>query len=631
MILALINLSRRNKRTLMVLFDACTVIASIFLAFSLRLGHFYYPTGNNQLLLIMIASPILALPIFYAFGFYREVIRYVGFKALWQINQATTLYAVLWALISFMAVIDGIPRTVILINWSIVLMSVGGSRFFARWVLSQENITNPLSQKRNVLIYGAGSAGRELCTALYQSSEYNPVAFVDNSVELYRQSINGLEVFNEDDIEDLIQKHNIKEVLLALPSISRRRRNEIIAILNPLPINVRSLPSVSELAQGKVKIDDLRDVSIKDLLGREPVKPNEELLKLKITGKVVLVTGAGGSIGSELCRQIILQKPKQLILYEINEFSLYNVEQEFDKIEMPHVEILPVLGSVRDRKRFQNVVKHFSVQTIYHAAAYKHVPLVEYNNSEGVLNNTFGTLIAAEVALAEKVETFVLISTDKAVRPTNTMGATKRIAELVLQALSKQESSTCFTMVRFGNVLDSSGSVIPLFKQQIKNGGPVTVTNANMVRYFMTIPEAVELVVQAGAMGKGGDVFVLDMGEPVRIYDLATKMIQLSGLQVLDEDNLDGDIEIKCIGLRPGEKLYEELLVGDNISQTDSLLIMRAEESMLDWEDLKPILDQLNEAINNSDQEKVRELLIEAVPEFKPQCDIADLLFKNGD
>ena len=615
----------------MVLFDACTVIASIFLAFSLRLGHFYYPTGNNHLLLIMIASPILALPIFYAFGFYREVIRYVGFKALWQINQATTLYAALWALISFMAVIEGIPRTVILINWSIVLMSVGGSRFFARWVLSQENITNPLSQKRNVLIYGAGSAGRELCTALYQSSEYNPVAFVDNSVELYRQSINGLEVFNEDDIEDLIQKHNIKEVLLALPSISRRRRNEIIAILNPLPINVRSLPSVSELAQGKVKIDDLRDVSIKDLLGRESVKPNEELLKLKITGKVVLVTGAGGSIGSELCRQIILQKPKQLILYEINEFSLYNVEQEFDKIEMPHVEILPVLGSVRDRKRFQNVVKHFSVQTIYHAAAYKHVPLVEYNNSEGVLNNTFGTLIAAEVALAEKVETFVLISTDKAVRPTNTMGATKRIAELVLQALSKQESSTCFTMVRFGNVLDSSGSVIPLFKQQIKNGGPVTVTNVNMVRYFMTIPEAVELVVQAGAMGKGGDVFVLDMGEPVRIYDLAIKMIQLSGLQVLDEDNLDGDIEIKCIGLRPGEKLYEELLVSDNISQTDSLLIMRAEESMLDWEDLKPILDQLNEAINNSDQEKVRELLIEAVPEFKPQCDIADLLFKNGD
>ena len=627
MVQALISLSRRNKRTLMVLFDACTVIASIFLAFSLRLGHFYYPTGNNQLLLIMIASPILALPIFYAFGFYREVIRYVGFKALWQINQATTLYAVLWALISFMAFIDGIPRTVILINWIIVLMSVGGSRFFARWILSQENITNSLSQKRNVLIYGAGSAGREFCTALYQSSEYNPVAFVDNSVELYRQSINGLEVFNEDDIEDLIQKHNIKEVLLALPSISRRRRNEIIAILNPLPINVRSLPSVSELAQGKVKIDDLRDVSIKDLLGRESVKPNEELLKLKIMGKVVLVTGAGGSIGSELCRQIILQKPKQLILYEINEFSLYNVEQEFDKIEMPHVEILPVLGSVRDRKRLQNVIKHFSVQTIYHAAAYKHVPLVEYNNSEGVLNNTFGTLIAAEVALAEKVETFVLISTDKAVRPTNTMGASKRIAELVLQALSKQESSTCFTMVRFGNVLDSSGSVIPLFKQQIKNGGPVTVTNANMVRYFMTIPEAVELVIQAGAMGKGGDVFVLDMGEPVRIYDLATKMIQLSGLQVLDKDNLDGDIEIKCTGLRPGEKLYEELLVGDNVSQTDSLLIMRAEESMLDWEDLKPILDQLNEAINNSDQEKVRELLIEAVPEFKPQCDIADLLF----
>ena len=627
----LLNLSRRNKKSLMLCFDFIAIIGCLFAAFSIRLGYFYYPTGNDELLLLMIASPLLALPIFGYFGLYREVIRFVGFKALWHINQATTVYAVLWGLVSFMTAVENIPRSVILMNWTLVMVMISGSRLLARWLLSESNINNDLLSKRNVVIYGAGSAGRQLSTALKESEEYRPVAFIDDASEIYNQSINGLVVYSQDDIADLIQKHNIKEVLLALPSISRRRRNEIIAILNPLPINVRSLPSVSELAQGKVKIDDLRDVSIKDLLGREPVKPNEELLKLKITDKVVLVTGAGGSIGSELCRQIILQKPKQLILYEINEFSLYNVEQEFDKIEMPHVEILPVLGSVRDRKRFQNVVKHFSVQTIYHAAAYKHVPLVEYNNSEGVLNNTFGTLIAAEVALAEKVETFVLISTDKAVRPTNTMGASKRIAELVLQALSKQESSTCFTMVRFGNVLDSSGSVIPLFKQQIKNGGPVTVTNARMVRYFMTIPEAVELVVQAGAMGKGGDVFVLDMGEPVRIYDLATKMIQLSGLQVLDEDNLDGDIEIKCIGLRPGEKLYEELLVGDNISQTDSLLIMRAEESMLDWEDLKPILDQLNEAINNSDQEKVRELLIEAVPEFKPQCDIADLLFKNGD
>jgi FlaA1/EpsC-like NDP-sugar epimerase len=384
------------------------------------------------------------------------------------------------------------------------------------------------------------------------------------------------------------------------------------------------------LAQGKVKIDDLREVDIKDLLGREPIAPNEKLLKIKISDKVVMVTGAGGSIGSELCRQILFLKPKQLILFEISESSLYQIERELDEIGVPYADILPILGSVRDRERLEKICKHFGVQTIYHAAAYKHVPLVEYNNSEGVLNNTFGTKIVAEVAIAAKVETFVLISTDKAVRPSNTMGATKRVAELVLQALSDQDHSTCFTMVRFGNVLDSSGSVIPLFKKQIQDGGPITVTDANIVRYFMTIPEAVELVIQAGAMCKGGDVFVLDMGDPVRIYDLATRMIQLSGLQVLDDDNPDGDIEIKCIGLRPGEKLYEELLVGDNTSETDNPLILRAEEAMLDWVTLKPILDQLHEATKNSDQEKVRELLIEIVPDFKPQCDIADLLFSNG-
>ena len=599
MILALINLSRRNKRTLMVLFDACTVIASIFLAFSLRLGHFYYPTGNNHLLLIMIASPILALPIFYAFGFYREVIRYVGFKALWQINQATTLYAVLWALISFMAVIDGIPRTVILINWSIVLMSVGGSRFFARWILSQENITNPLSQKRNVLIYGAGSAGRELCTALYQSSEYNPVAFVDNSVELYRQSINGLEVFNEDDIEDLIQKHNIKEVLLAMPSITRIRRSEIINYLEPFSVVVRSLPSLIKIAQGKVSVNDLLEVDLRDLLGREPVKPNTQLLKTNITNKVVLVSGAGGSIGSELCRQIVSLKPKKLILFELSESSLYLINQELLNISIPNLEIVPVIGSVANRARIEYICKYYVVKTIYHAAAYKHVPLVEFNPSQGILNNSIGTMVAAQAAIAAKVETFVLVSTDKAVRPTNVMGASKRIAELVLQALDRGHHDTCFTMVRFGNVLDSSGSVIPLFKKQIQAGGPVTVTHSNVVRYFMTITEAVELIIQSGAMAKGGEVFVLDMGEPIRIYDLAVKMIKLSGLQVLDENNPDGDIEIKYTGLRPGEKLYEELLVDGNFSLTENKLIMRAEEEMISWDKLEPVLAQINEVVIN--------------------------------
>jgi len=623
MILTLINLSRRSKQTLMIMFDAFAVVISIFLAFSLRLGHLYYPTGNNHLLLIMIASPILALPIFYVFGLYREMIRYVGFKALWQINQAASLYALLWALIVFMAAIDGIPRTVILINWSIVLMSVGGSRFFARWFLSKENITNPSSQKRNVLIYGAGSAGRELFTALNQSREYNPVAFVDNSIELYRQSINGLEVFNEDDIEGLIQKHNIKEVLLAMPSITRIRRTEIISHLEPFSIVVRSLPSLTDIAQGKVSVNDLLEIDLRDLLGREPVKPNTQLLKINITNKVVLVSGAGGSIGSELCRQIVSQKPKKLILFELSESSLYLINQELLNISIPNLEIVPVIGSVANRARIEYICKYYAVNTIYHAAAYKHVPLVEFNPSQGILNNSIGTMVAAQAAIAAKVDTFVLVSTDKAVRPTNVMGASKRIAELVLQALDRGHHDTCFTMVRFGNVLDSSGSVIPLFKKQIRAGGPITVTHSNVVRYFMTVTEAVELVIQSGAMAKGGEVFVLDMGEPIRIHDLAVKMIQLSGLVVRDENNPSGDIEIKYTGLRSGEKLYEELLVDGSFSMTENKLIRRAEEGMIDWDQLEPMLTEIKEASKNvgdcDDNEKLYQLIMKLVPQFNPQ------------
>ena len=626
MIQAALNLPRKTKQAIMLVFDSIAIIAILFVSFSIRLGYLYYP--ENILTWVFFCAPIIALPIFVQFGLYSSMIRYIGFKALLSLGQAVTFYAVLWGLIVFMMDIDGIPRSVILINWMLSLIVIGGARIFVQWLLTTAVFSNE-DIHTNVIIYGAGPAGRQLSIALQQATEYKHVAFVDDDFVKQGSYISGVEVKSPKELPALIKAFEVSEILLALPSNSRKHRNEIIEILSSFPVHVRSLPSVTELAQGKVTIDDLRDVSVKDLLGRESVKPNEVLLSLKIQDKVVLVTGAGGSIGSELCRQIILQKPKQLILFDINEFYLYQVQQELDKIGISNIEILPILGSVRDRMRFQNIVKHFSVQTIYHTAAYKHVPLVEYNNAEGILNNTFGTLVAAEVALAEKVETFVLISTDKAVRPTNTMGATKRIAELILQALSQQESATCFTMVRFGNVLDSSGSVIPLFKKQIKNGGPVTVTDSNMVRFFMTIPEAVELVIQAGAMSKGGDVFVLDMGEPVRIYDLAKKMIELSGLHLLDENNPDGDIEIKCIGLRPGEKLYEELLVGDNTSQTDNPLIMRAEESMLGWEDLKSILDQLQEDIYNSDQQKVRELLIAAVPEFKPQCDIADLLFEN--
>jgi len=407
------------------------------------------------------------------------------------------------------------------------------------------------------------------------------------------------------------------------------RRNEIINFLEPYPILVRSLPGVAEIAQGKVKVSDLHEISIQDLLGRDPVPANHKLLNLNVADKIVMITGAGGSIGSELCRQVLLLKPKLLILYELNEFALYTIDKELLGLNVIDIKIFPILGSVNNTKRLSRVFKKFGVQTIYHAAAYKHVPMVEFNNTEGVSNNIFGTLNIAKTAINEDVETFVLISTDKAVRPTNTMGATKRFAEMILQALSAEQNGTRFTMVRFGNVLDSSGSVIPLFKQQIKEGGPVTVTDEEIIRYFMTIPEAVELVIQAGSMGQGGDVFVLDMGEPVRIADLARKIIHLSGLQVKDSDNLNGDIEIKYTGLRSGEKLYEELLIGDNVIGTDNPMIMRAQEDMMAWGKLKLILDELEVAVNDDNQKKLRALLIKAVPEFKPQCDIKDLLYSS--
>jgi len=607
-----------------MLVDSAVLIIILLSSFSVRLGQWYWPGDELRYafdtlnMSLIFGVPIIAIPIFIRFGLYRTTIRYIGFNALWEIGKAVSLYALLWGIIAFMASTQTLPRSVIIINWLFAVMAISGLRMFARWLFS-DVLSDMNPDSKNVVIYGAGSAGRQLSIALSQSNEYNPVALIDDANEMHRQTINGLEVFSPDNLEILINKKNVSEILLAIPSLSRIRRNEIINLLEPYPVTVRSLPSVSDLAQGRVKIDDLRKVDIKDLLGRELVKPNEKLLKVKITDKVVLVTGAGGSIGSELCRQIISLKPKQLILVEISESSLYQIEQELTKIKPANIEIFPILGSVRDKVIIEYICDYYSVQTIYHAAAYKHVPLVEMNQAEGVLNNALGTLVVAEAAIATKVETFVLISTDKAVRPTNTMGATKRVAELVLQALAKIQHTTCFTMVRFGNVLDSSGSVIPLFKKQIEEGGPVTVTDENIVRYFMTIPEAVELVIQASAMGQGGDVFVLDMGEPVRINDLAIKMIKLSGLQVRDKDNPDGDIEIKFIGLRPGEKLFEELLVGDNTQKTENPLIMRAEEIMIDWKLLKPILVKLRDSSISSNQEEIHALLTKIVPEFKPQ------------
>ena len=613
-------LSRASKKFIMVFFDSILIISTLLLSFSIRLGYWYFP--ESDLVWIIFGSPIIAIPIFIRFGLYNAVIRYIGFNALSSIIQAVSIYALLWGIIGFMGAVEGIPRSVILINCILGIVLIGGSRIIAKWLfaeyLDSEN-------NDNVIIYGAGSAGRQLANALSQAMEYNPIAFIDDSKELNKQIINGLRVYSPEVIETLITRHNVVEVLIALPSQSKKRRNEIINSLEPFPVTVRILPSITEVAQGKVKVNDLREISLSDLLGRDSVTPNQELLDLNIREKVVMVTGAGGSIGSELCRQIVNLGAIKLVLYDNSELGLYSINNELTEQNI-NCEILPILGSVTNQKRLQSIFEKYKVDTIYHAAAYKHVPMVEFNSTEGVNNNIFGTLSCAQAAIKSKVETFVLISTDKAVRPTNTMGATKRTAELILQSLSKEQKYTKMCMVRFGNVLGSSGSVIPLFKEQIRKGGPITVTDIDIIRYFMTIPEAVELVIQAGAMGSEGDVFVLDMGEPIRINDLARKMIHLSGLTVKDAKNPEGDIEIKYTGLRSGEKLYEELLIGDNVSETENPMIMSAKEQMLSWNDLYSDLKDLRYANDNFDIKKVRRLLIQIVPNFKPQSDIVDII-----
>ena len=625
------QLNRTSKQIIMLLFDSSIVLLCLISAFSIRLGHWYelneFPEYPIKLWIIL-CVPLIVIPIFYTFGLYQSVVRYIGFKAIWLISQAVTLYSLLWVLLSYMAAIEGLPRSVILINWMLCIIVISSSRLFARWLFT-EYAQLSVNGVKNIIIYGAGAAGMQLSQSLKLSPEYNHVAYIDDNTALESSYVNGVKIYPFTEISSLVSKHNVHDLFIALPSSSRKERNKIIESLEQLSIRVKSLPSIYEIAEGKVKFDDLREINVKDLLGRDSALPNNELMKIKITDKVVLVTGAGGSIGSELCRQIVLFRPESLILFESSEFALYEIEQELSNMELKNIEIIACIGSVRDFKRMQDIFDFYKVKTIYHAAAYKHVPLVEFNQSEGVMNNIFGTKLAAEAAIASEVETFVLISTDKAVRPTNTMGATKRVAELTLQAFSQKLNRTCFSIVRFGNVLESSGSVIPLFKKQIRSGGPITVTDKNIIRYFMTIPEAVELVIQAGAMGSGGEVFVLDMGDQVRINDLAIKMINLSGLRLLDNNNPDGDIEIKYTGLRPGEKLYEELLVGENVEQTENKLIMRANESMIDWTSLEPLLLELNDACLNSNQEKIRKTLIKIVPEFKPQSPILDLISRG--
>jgi len=627
------NLPRFYKQIITAATDSILLIAALWFSFSLRLGVFYYP-HNHEVTLVFLSLPFLAIPVFIRFGLYRAIIRYIGFRALWSVLQAVSLYAILLGLLFLFLRVQGFPRSVIIINWIVAVLLIGGTRMMARWWLTgalSESGTNNNNSKIKVAIYGAGSAGVQLANALAYSNEYKPVAFLDDKSELHNRHVNSLRVYPFSKIGELIPKLGMQEVLLAIPTASRRRRNHIIEMLEKYPVHVRTLPGMADLAGGQVKIEDIKEVDIEDLLGRDPVKPFTDLLHSNIQNKVVMVTGAGGSIGSELCRQILQQQPEKLILFEANEYALYAIESEL-KATLDSADkerLVAILGNVLDKYRFDQVCKTYQVNTIYHAAAYKHVPLVEKNPLEAVRNNIKGTLIAAQGAIATGVETFVLISTDKAVRPTNVMGASKRFAELILQALAEKESHTHLSMVRFGNVLGSSGSVVPLFREQIQNGGPVTVTHPDIIRYFMTIPEAAQLVIQAGAMGNIGDVFLLDMGEPVRINDLARKMIHLSGLTVEEDNNPGGDIRIEYTGLRPGEKLYEELLIGGDPVGTKHPRIYRARESHIPWQELKDYLDLLDKGLEAGDVEMVLTLLLNVVADYHPQGTIEDAVWKE--
>ena len=628
-------LPRVAKRLVVLAVDASLCVLTVWIAFYLRLGEWITLSGQAtwQPLMAVGASLILALPIFIVNGFYRAIFRYSGWPALITVAKATAIYGLLYATVFTAFGVNGVPRTVGLIQPMLLLLAVGASRAFARyWLGGLYQNQLKLAALPRVLVYGAGTAGRQLADAMSNSHEMRVVGFLDDDDRLHGHVLNGHAIYSPADLPGLVASLNISDVLLALPSLNRKRRNEILEMMLHAKVSVRTLPSVTELAQGKVSMSDLRELDIDDLLGREQVAPNHILLGKNISDKVVLVTGAGGSIGSELCRQILAIKPALLLMVEQSEFALYQIHQELQhKLSATDPNLLPLLASVRDEERMREIMATWRPDTVYHAAAYKHVPLVEHNPAEGVKNNVLGTLIAARAASEHNVSDFVLISTDKAVRPTNIMGASKRLSEMVLQAFAATSTGTKFTMVRFGNVLDSSGSVVPKFRQQIRDGGPITLTHPDITRYFMTIPEAAQLVIQAGAMAKGGDVFVLDMGEPVKIKDLALRMIELSGLTVRDNENLDGDIEIKISGLRPGEKLYEELLIGNNPKSTPHPRIMKADEEFIPWAVLSEKLSSLEFALNVNDVTLVRSMLEQLVIGYKPNDQIVDWVFLAQD
>ena len=616
-----LGIPRPAKRAVVLAMDAAMCVLAVWMAYYLRLGEWVRFLGDQmwQPWHAALASLAFALPLFITQGLYRAIFRYTGLAALMTIVKAVAIYGVLYATVFTAIGVAGVPRTIGIIQPLLLLFLVGASRLLARYWLGglYQNHLRTATLPR-VLIYGAGNAGRQLAGAMSNNHEMRVVGFVDDDDRLHGHVLNGLPIYSPADINGLVSTLGVGTVLLAMPSVSRKRRNEIISQMQAAHMMVRTLPSVSEMAQGHISVSDLRELDIDDLLGREPVSPNHILLGKNTTGKVVVVTGAGGSIGSELCRQILATEPRRLILVEISEFALYRIHEELQsRLAADSDMLVPLLASVRDGARMKEIFALWRPDTVYHAAAYKHVPLVEQNPAEGIHNNTFGTLATALAARDCGVSDFVLISTDKAVRPTNIMGASKRLAELVLQALAQEAGLTRFAMVRFGNVLGSSGSVVPKFRQQIRDGGPLTLTHEDITRYFMTIPEAAQLVIQAGAMAKGGEVFVLDMGEPVRIKDLAMRMIELSGLTVRSDMRPDGDIEIQVTGLRPGEKLFEELLIGNNPQPTSHPRIMQAREDFLSWDQLQRALTDLEIALQAQDMASVRQQLCQLVSGFQ--------------
>lgn len=634
----LISLPRSGKQSLVILVDTILISLAVWLSFSIRLDRWHFPSASE--LLVYGLAILIALPIFVRMGLYRAVFRYAGQHALWSVAKAIFFYGlifftliVFWDYLGLPKGSTSIPRSLGILQPIIMLVLIVLSRSIARlWLAGYVSISKD-NQKR-MLIYGAGDVGAQISNSLLRRGQFYIVGFIDDDPQLRHKTLNGLTIYGIDEVDVLINEYGVTDILLALPAIQQSRRNEILSNLRRFRLHIRSLPSMTDLAEGKVKVSDIRELDVADLLGRNPVIPNKDLFEKNIKNQVVMVTGAGGSIGGELTRQILFSHPKTLILLEQSEFALYTLDAELRsriRDENLDTELVSLLGNVRQYDWLKKICATWQINTIYHAAAYKHVPIVEHNVTEGILNNVWGTLNAARAAIETGVDQFVLISTDKAVRPTNVMGASKRLAEMVVQALANQaDLYTQLSIVRFGNVLGSSGSVVPLFRSQINAGGPVTVTHLEVTRYFMTIPEAAQLVIQAGAMASISDamgqgaVFVLDMGEPVKIIDLAQRMIELSGFSLKNEQNPDGDIAIEMIGLRPGEKLYEELLIGDNPVSTQHPRIMKAQETFKAWPELEKELITLKESINAGDVQAIYEQLKNLVAGFAPDAEIVD-------